>query len=180
MASILKVNTIQDATNSNTAISVDSSGRVFTPARPAFMVGISAMYSHTSGDTIQYNTTSGTGGFDNGNNFDLSNYKFVVPVDGQYQFHASFSLQSGERTRSANCRLAINGSNIDARYQARSNLDGTNTGGTSYLNLRGLWLLNLTASQEISWKASWETDDNMDSSENLHLHGAYCWGMLVG
>jgi len=38
MASILKVNTIQDATNSNTAISVDSSGRVTTPTRPhAFM-----------------------------------------------------------------------------------------------------------------------------------------------
>ena len=38
MASILKVNTIQDATNSNTAISVDSSGRVTTPSRPAFSV----------------------------------------------------------------------------------------------------------------------------------------------
>ena len=36
MASILKVNTIQDATNSNTAISVDSSGRVTTPAKPSF------------------------------------------------------------------------------------------------------------------------------------------------
>ena len=38
MASILKVNTIQDATNSNTAISVDTAGRVTTPARPAFSV----------------------------------------------------------------------------------------------------------------------------------------------
>ena len=132
-------------TNGTTAQTIDSSGRVFTPARPAFMVEVSSTYSHTSGNTIQYDTTSGTGGFDNGNNFDLSNYKFVVPVDGQYQFYASFSLQSGERTRFANCRLAINGSTIDSRFGARDNLDGTNTGGTSYLNLRGLWLLNLTA-----------------------------------
>ena len=36
MASILKVNTIQDATNSNTAMSIDSTGRILTPARPSF------------------------------------------------------------------------------------------------------------------------------------------------
>ena len=34
MASILKVNTIQDATNSNTALSIDSSGRILYPSIP--------------------------------------------------------------------------------------------------------------------------------------------------
>jgi hypothetical protein len=36
MSSILKVSEIQDPTNGNTAVSIDSSGRVLTPARPAF------------------------------------------------------------------------------------------------------------------------------------------------
>ena len=34
MASILKVNTIQDATNSNTAMTIDSSGRILYPSIP--------------------------------------------------------------------------------------------------------------------------------------------------
>ena len=38
MASILKVNTIQDATNSTTAISVDTAGRVTQPALPCWSV----------------------------------------------------------------------------------------------------------------------------------------------
>ena len=40
MASILKVNTIQDATNSTTAMTIDSSGRILTPARPSFQYDI--------------------------------------------------------------------------------------------------------------------------------------------
>jgi len=38
MASILKVNTIQDATNSNTAMTIDSSGRILKPTTPHFHV----------------------------------------------------------------------------------------------------------------------------------------------
>tara|TARA_R100001440_G_scaffold73046_1_gene97285 strand:+ start:317 stop:859 length:543 start_codon:yes stop_codon:yes gene_type:complete len=180
MSSILKVDTIQN-TGGTTGLTIDSSGRVLTSVRPAFMVGISSQYSHTSGNVIQYDTTSGTGGFNSGNHFDTSNYKFVVPVDGLYQFHASLMIgPTGEYSRSVNVRLNINNSQLDARYGARTNMDGDRTGGSSYMGLRGLWLVNLTAAQEITWKASWETDGTLDASENLHLHGAYCWGMLVG
>ena len=47
MASILKVNTIQDATNSTTAISVDTAGRVTQPALPCWSVeGITGTLSN--------------------------------------------------------------------------------------------------------------------------------------
>ena len=62
MASILKVNTIQDATNSNTAMSIDSSGRVLTPARPSF----------------QYDITPYSGG----TNYLSSSYKFGSQSSG--------------------------------------------------------------------------------------------------
>ena len=42
MASILKVNTIQDATNSNTAMTVSSTGVISEPNRPCFHVTKSA------------------------------------------------------------------------------------------------------------------------------------------
>ena len=174
--STLKVGTIQDHANSNTAISIDSSGRVTTPARPSFMAGIASSYTHTSNTTIQYDTAN----FNTGNHFDTSNYKFVVPINGLYQFYASMSVATGEYTRSANVRLARNGSTIDSRFTARNNLDGDRTGGSSYLGLRGLWIIPLTAGEEITWLGSWETDGTFDSTETLHIHGTYCWGMLVG
>ena len=57
MASILKVNTIQDATNSNTALSIDSSGVVTTPTRPVFRVKPSSeqTLAHNTDTIIQYN-----------------------------------------------------------------------------------------------------------------------------
>ena len=180
MSSILKVDTIQN-TGGTTGLTIDSAGRVLTSVRPAFMVALSSSYSHTNGNIIQYNTTSGTGGFNSGNHFDTSNYKFVVPVDGLYQFHASIIIgPSGEYSRSVNVRLFINNSQLDARYGARTNFDAAASGGSSYMGMRGLWIVNLTAAQEITWKASWETDGTLDASEQLFYHGSYCWGMLVG
>ena len=60
MASILKVNTIQDATNSNNAMSIDSSGRVTTPARPSFQYDISGYSAGTNylASTYQFGTNS--------------------------------------------------------------------------------------------------------------------------
>jgi len=95
MASILKVNTIQDATNSTTAISVDTAGRVTTPARPFFEVrksgnqtGITA--TNTSNATI---ITFNVVGSNVGSHFDTSTGRFTAPVTGVYQFNFSILLQ---------------------------------------------------------------------------------------
>ena len=60
MASILKVNTIQDATNSNTAMTIDSSGRILTPARPAFSAYLTAQVSYGSANAYQLVTWNAT------------------------------------------------------------------------------------------------------------------------
>ena len=79
MASILKVNTIQDATNSNTAMNIDSSGRVLTPTRPSFfVVKDSSQTSGSSDEQVTWDTVQ----LDVGNNF-ASNV-FTVPVTGVY------------------------------------------------------------------------------------------------
>ena len=104
MASILKVNTIQDATNSTTAMTIDSSGRILTPARPAFSVKTTnntrfgTDHSDTSYDvsylsplplftdahtTTEINVGSGTLTFPS--HPTVGNYlKYVVPVTGVY------------------------------------------------------------------------------------------------
>ena len=105
MASILKVNTIQDATNSTTAISVDTAGRVTTPARPAFSVKtlnntrFGQDHSDTSYDTnylsplplfVDANTTTeinvggGTLSFPTHPSGSGQHLKYVVPITGMY------------------------------------------------------------------------------------------------
>ena len=86
MTSILKVSEIQDPTNSNTALSIDSSGRILTPARPAFLVtrGGSGVSLTEGGDhqIFPFNSVS----FDIGGNYNTTNFNYVCPVDGAYFF----------------------------------------------------------------------------------------------
>jgi DNA-binding transcriptional regulator/RsmH inhibitor MraZ len=85
MASILKVDTIQ-APNGTTAATIDTSGRIFTPARPAFSVhgNASTWFSLTTANTWQTITGFDTERYDIGSNYNTSTAEFTVPVDGIY------------------------------------------------------------------------------------------------
>ena len=85
-ATNLEVTTIKDKTNTNTAISIDTSGRVLTPQRPAFNVQI-----NSNGATNSSNVFSNTRDvfINQGGHFKESGAnvgKFVVPVAGIYFF----------------------------------------------------------------------------------------------
>ena len=92
MASILKVNEIQH-TGGTSALTVDSSGRILTPARPAFSVkrnGNQAI-TNNNADNIQWNEER----FDIGGNFDhTTNYYFTVPITGIYQLQYNLRLEN--------------------------------------------------------------------------------------
>ena len=85
MASILKVNTIQDATNSTTAMTIDSSGRVAQPQKPSITVEMT-QNGYTNVDNngvIPFNNVLfNSGGL--GSSFDTSTYKLTVPIAGVY------------------------------------------------------------------------------------------------
>lgn len=87
MTSILKVSSIQDPTNSNTALSVDSDGRVSKPQQIAFLA-----YKSTGGDTSYSSTTSISADmtsteFNAGGHYQTSGSdvgKFIAPITGYY------------------------------------------------------------------------------------------------
>ena len=82
----LNVGTIKEATGTTTAMTVDSTGRILTPARPAFLVHRNNVaITLTEGNEHQilpFNTVA----FDIGNNYSTTNFNYVCPVAGVYFF----------------------------------------------------------------------------------------------
>ena len=112
MASILKVNTIQDATNSNTALSIDSSGRVLQPTTPVFWAYSNTNNVSTANTAIVFNLTD----LNNGNHYSTSTGRFTAPVAGIYEFNVQ-ALFRKNQVASGNGEITLykNGSNVSGR-----------------------------------------------------------------
>jgi len=97
VSSNLVVSTIKEGVGgSNTAMTIDSTGRILTPARPVFR----ATGPSPSNVTNQNYTTAtkltfwDNEIFDVGSNFDsTTNYRFTAPVTGYYQFNCSVQFR---------------------------------------------------------------------------------------
>jgi hypothetical protein len=91
--SILNVSTLNVSTIAsgigNTALTIDSGGRVISPNRPSFLA-----YNVTNNQSVAANAVIAmTGTFDNnGNHYDTTNSRFVAPVAGEYFFWASLLM----------------------------------------------------------------------------------------
>lgn len=93
MASIIGVQELQH-TNGTSAMTIDSSGRILTPARPAF----SGTHINSGGNTGLTGTViMNTASFNIGNHYDTSTGIFTVPVTGiyRYSFSGFFSNSTG-------------------------------------------------------------------------------------
>ena len=108
--STLKVGTIQDHANSNTAINIDSSGRVTLPQRVAFQGKKSdtATLSASSSSNITFNTT------------DLAHASwdgttFTAPVAGLYRLFINGHKQTSDNNP-MELAIYVNGSVIETGY----------------------------------------------------------------
>ena len=162
MASILKVNTIQDATNSTTAMTVDTAGRVLTPARPAFNVWYSGS-NLVSVATIVWNNVE----INVGSHYDSSNGRFTAPVTGIY-FFSWFAVSISDTQFGT--RLAIDGSESSHVYTFSNAASGDN----QFESGSGSTMLSLNASQYVTIKVQ---NGTMLGASNYHNN--FC-GYLLG
>ena len=120
MASILKVNTIQDATNSTTAMTIDSSGRVAKPVAVGFKIGASShsASSVVNGIITQFNNLRTSHGDFNDGSYNTSTCVYTVPVAGIYM--VGFNMFSNGETVVEGL-LRLNGNNIGGSQQNGQN-----------------------------------------------------------
>jgi len=172
MASIIGVQELQH-TNGTSAATIDSTGRILTPARPAFLVQWSA--SQTGLSATGYNRLNfDTALFDVGSN--LSGAVFTAPVSGIYQFNLS------QRFDSIGSGYVIIGLADDgSTHNAASSLWNTSyrisgSPATNFETLQSSITYELTAGDDV---APWYYN-SADGAYSLSITGAQFSGFLVG
>lgn len=155
MTSILKVDSIQN-TAGTTAATIDSSGRILQPAKPAFRVKFNA---NTPAINISANTeiswnTYGSVDFDIGSHFDLANSKYVVPITGLYQINLQIAIESVQSSTGIYAYVNVNGSNL---YMGSI----SDPQGGGYETSRYSGLLSFTAGDEIKTQCRTITDTSV-------------------
>lgn len=107
----LDLATIKDSTGTTTAMTIDSSGFILTPERPAFHFRRNAAMG-SSGE-ITYTHTE----FNIGNHAVQNTGVFTAPIDGIYQF--SFQCIGTQTSTSADVYAKINGAIVASRWSIR-------------------------------------------------------------
>ena len=85
MTSVLKVTEIQDPTNGNTALTIDSNGIITRPYVPTFSAYGPASWTQLSSGTNEY-VICGNVQVNNGSHYNATTGLFTAPIAGYYHF----------------------------------------------------------------------------------------------
>ena len=153
-----------------TGISIDSSGRILTPARPAFRA---VLGTATSGQdyTTQQLIPLDTEKFDIGNNFDLSTKEFVAPIAGVYQFNALMAFGGVAQATSVALYLFKNDV-LETDTGTQISSDDPQGGGQASISYSGC--LQLAANDKVEFQFIVIADDASN------INAAEFSGFLVG
>ena len=170
--STLKVGTIQDHANSNTAITIDSSGRVSLPSVPAFRVGFVSSQSITS-------TGNNTLAWDKGissesescytqGGFSWSSGIVTVPLAGIYHFSITLRIDGvGSGYLVAKILKNDSESGTDDMYIIDSNPS------SAYTNLTGSNVYKCSANDNIRIKIAASADSSYTVTNNSIFSGHF-------
>ena len=176
--STLKVGTIQDHANSITAISIDGAGRILTPARPYFRVGMGTSQTGITNANVIFDTVK-----DNvGGHYSTSNGRFTAPIAGVYQFGHSILFESVATSDDGITVHYFKNGTSDTSSWLFDRADGTDANGYSgsggYLNSRGSGTITLAVNDYVNL--------NVYASGAIGVHGntnqswSQWYGYLIG
>ena len=165
----LRVNTIQTSSGV-TALTIDPTGRIKNPNIPAFHAFNSTLgVSVANGGVIPMDTIA----FDNKNNYNTTNSRFIAPISGLYYFMTN-TMTNNDASYAGDHRLYVNGANTSpqtAGYGLQANLVGS-----SYRKAVLTAILNLNASDYVDVRSVGATSW-YGATSNTHCSWA---GFLIG
>jgi len=169
-----QIGTIKDAGGNNTAMTIDSSGRVSTPARPAFRAFLNANtgnVNYTSAASSDF--VFGHESYDIGGNYNTSNGKFTAPIAGLYHFTANiYGTGFGSGTTWASVYIFV-----DATQVSRTINDPQ---GGAYAFPQITDNLQLTAGQEVTIRLGVSGDTTVNVSGSSDGSITNFSGFLIG
>ena len=119
-------------TNATTAMTVDSSGRVATPARPAFSARRTSNQNFSASG--YHKAEFPTAEFNIGNHYNTSNSKFTCPVAGVYLFAVHVYIYSSNNPEVNFYINSINKARMTNQLSS-SNVNPNSANGTKLFNL---------------------------------------------
>jgi len=161
--------------NGTQAMTIDADGRITTPARPSFEVSKNATTNGTANTYVPVGWE--TERHDIGNCFDLTNNRFVAPIDGVYHFSFSILLSGVDAADDAiHCSFFVNGS--QKNYYSRNIGESANTtfGYGGFLPQQGSQTMKLSANDYVDIRFSSTGVINVYSGEDWSTFS----GFLVG
>ena len=116
-----QIGTIKDAGGNETAMTIDSSGRVSRSVIPAWRVGLTNVQTHSANSSfdITFDKTSGDGQFIQGG-CSISSGIVTVPITGIYQVSANIRMNN-VNANYIELYLRVNASSSDRLYAIEGN-----------------------------------------------------------
>ena len=171
-ATNLEVANIKDSTGTNTAMTIDDTGRILTPQRPAFRVNVASQQTMSTNEVTILFADNGT----SVNNFllggiTISSGVITVPVSGLYCFSTVIranSIGSGYATAKI-----LRNSMTDG--QAGTYIIIGNNRSTDYDNLSGSTVYNMNANDTVKV----QMQASADTSWSVNIRSEFS-GYLIG
>ena len=155
-ATNLEVANIKDSTGTNTAMTVDSSGRVTTPQRPAFFArGQSNVAAVQQINGLTINSNNRIAVFSSidinvGNAFNNTTGKFTVPVAGLYQVMFNIGYKANNTNYTEVALYLTSNDSVDYGYIDVWSPNNAGGSASAYHSSSATVLVNATVGQEFA------------------------------